>query len=415
MAGCNEKSFTRVENGLEVQERRQVMLKILQLCHFDYDLPRSGGQKRVAALREWLIKSGHRMSSLIVGPDVKSGKSDSCLRVNTDYLLDSSRNPWLFLEERLMDAPLEVDHPEIENFFLRQRPDIVLIEHPWLFPMLKRLIEKHDLSVGVIYSSHNIESDLKAQILMRSEMSSPDQERIISKIELCEIAVARVAKLTICVSEHDKKWYLANGARAAIVASNRIVLRRASRFGAWRYNIAGMKQPYAVFVGSPHPPNISGFLYMLGENMGFLPKNFRVYLIGGVANSIRSHRDFLKFSKTNDKRVVYMPDVSDAVLANVLSGAKCILLPMVEGGGSNLKTIEALLGGRRVLATSKAFVGHEEFLSDPLVTIIDSPEDFRHTLVKILSEPLVSETRSDTFRLKLSWDEQFKKLQNYFS
>lgn len=385
--------------------------RILHLCHFDFARPRSGGQKRAAAMHRWLLQSGDDVFNLIIGPSVSSKKMKSELRINTDYLVDGGKESWLLLEYNLMGAPLEVNHPEIVGFFDEHNPSLVVIEHPWLFPLLKRLQQKYRRSFEVVYSSHNVEADLKEQIFLSSGLFQKNQD-VIREISSCEVDVARAAKMTICVSERDANWYRESGAPNVVVVANRVDLSKPSFWGSWRYGKNSLREPYAVFIGSPHPPNVSGFLQMLGPNLGFLPLGYKILLVGGVADSLRWSEGFKDFAKTNDKRVVYLPEVSDREIANILSGAVCVLLPIVEGGGTNLKTIEALLSGRKILATSKAFCGHEEFMNDKLVTIVDSPSLFRQALVQILSEPPVKDIRDERFYSMLSWEEQFKKIEN---
>src|SRR5262249_8907569 len=55
--------------------------------------------------------------------------------------------------------------------------------------------------------------------------------------------------------------------------------------------------------------------------------------------------------------------------------------------GSNIKTVEALLSGRPIIATSFAFRSYEEFKDVPRVTICSTKSDFQSALQKYLRAP----------------------------
>jgi hypothetical protein len=68
--------------------------------------------------------------------------------------------------------------------------------------------------------------------------------------------------------------------------------------------------------------------------------------------------------------------VNDLTLECLLCNAAGILLPITYGGGSNLKTAEALISGLPIVGTTHAFRGFEEYKSLPAVTIEDDPTAF---------------------------------------
>ncbi len=82
-------------------------------------------------------------------------------------------------------------------------------------------------------------------------------------------------------------------------------------------------------------------------------------------------------------RTVFLGEVSRLALECLISNASGMLLPITFGGGSNLKTAEALSSGLPIVGTSIAFRGFEEYRDLPRVTIADTPEEFsnavRHT------------------------------------
>ena len=51
-------------------------------------------------------------------------------------------------------------------------------------------------------------------------------------------------------------------------------------------------------------------------------------------------------------------------------------MPIWEGGGSNLKTAQALVSGKYILSTNYAFRGYEEFASTESLLLTDDAKSF---------------------------------------
>jgi hypothetical protein len=60
----------------------------------------------------------------------------------------------------------------------------------------------------------------------------------------------------------------------------------------------------------------------------------------------------------------------------LIANAHALPLPIGYGGGSNVKTAEALAAGRPIVATGAAFRGFDEYRSLPSVTLADTPLAF---------------------------------------
>jgi hypothetical protein len=92
-------------------------------------------------------------------------------------------------------------------------------------------------------------------------------------------------------------------------------------------------------------------------------------------------------------------EVGPFTLDCLIENAACLLLPITYGGGSNLKTAEALLSGKPVIATSAAFRGFRQFADVPGVAIADDKTRFTAAMARALageaeSVPLLPEMRS---------------------
>ena len=74
-------------------------------------------------------------------------------------------------------------------------------------------------------------------------------------------------------------------------------------------------------------------------------------------------------------------------LSAVKQGCHGVFLPIRGGGGTNLKTAEALALGKWVVATSTALRGFEAFLGADGVVIADTSADFRRAMRQVLERP----------------------------
>jgi glycosyltransferase involved in cell wall biosynthesis len=132
---------------------------------------------------------------------------------------------------------------------------------------------------------------------------------------------------------------------------------------------------YLLFVGSAHPPNAAGFLALALPALPVLRSAERIVVAGGVCTLLAAGGAGGDNAMRRDRLVLLGP-VGDLALGCLLGNAAGILLPITYGGGSNLKTAEALISGLPVVATSQAFRGFSEFADRPRATIADTPEAF---------------------------------------
>jgi glycosyltransferase involved in cell wall biosynthesis len=85
------------------------------------------------------------------------------------------------------------------------------------------------------------------------------------------------------------------------------------------------------------------------------------------------------------RRVHLFPDPTENDLDYLINRAAVLLLPIAHGGGSNIKTAEALLTDRPIIGTSTAFRGYDKFRMSKGVTIKDDVGEFRRALRTALS------------------------------
>src|SRR5207245_3808081 len=144
---------------------------------------------------------------------------------------------------------------------------------------------------------------------------------------------------------------------------------------------------HAYFVGSYHLPNFDGFVRMAGPDLGYLPPDAETCVVGDVCHLLRDPEvgGFGPFPGANASRLQLLGAVSDEDKAALLDLVNVILLPVTCGGGSNLKTVEALLARKPIVATRYAFRSYEEFQDLPHVQLADEPDEFKRSIVRCLT------------------------------
>lgn len=395
------------------------MKKILMLSTYPIKNPSHGGQKRVAALYANYKKAGFEvhMRSIFFPLHYKEYfKGD--IKIPKKHLAKMSENP---LTGDIITGEIIRDDPKlnkkIKKIIEECNADIIQLEHPFLYIGLEDIIMSLPKKPKIIFSSHNTEFRMKEEMLEKEGYPSAEIKNIVSKIQEVEKKLANDADLVISVSESDKNDLVAMGVRGEkiIVARNGMKISKPSKT-ALKYwdNFLEEKgvNKTAVFIGSAHPPNWNGFLELINNKVGFLKPNQRIVLAGGISEYFENY-----FSADNPesivfwKRVIPVGKLSEDKLSALITVSDCILLPITEGGGSNLKTAEALLSGKPVICTSYALRSFEEFSNNPKLRKADTQETFLNEIKKIMSTQ-IDETRhvESTDLLALTWQEILKNV-----
>ena len=388
------------------------MVKILMLGTYNIKNPLHGGQIRVSEILKKYIE--HNINAKYVAiynkgsNPLKSSQNDIGI-----HLLAHKSNVSLGLIGDLVTGQQIVSDDNLFNkltkIVLDEDPDFIQLEQPWLFPYYQKLSIKYP-KIRLIYSSQNIEYKLKESILKER---CTNYSSIIKEIKDIERDVCKKASLVIAVTEQEAVQLKKMGASKVIISSNAYSIPPSpskKKIAYWKEKIN--QDNFIVFVGSGHPPNTKGFMDLLGPAFGFLAPDQKIILCGEVGNSIYNY-DHGIFKSLNIGRIDNFGIVKNEDLTAILSLSTIILLPIVEAGGSNLKTAEAILSGKTIIATSIAFRGYGEFKNEPFVIIADSPDDFKNAIKKCLKKdfsPNFSTDRSGEKYKKLLWNYSLKNI-----
>lgn len=380
-------------------------MKILQLTNYPTSRPQHGGQLRARHIADELRGAGHEVKSLAVyvenhyEPD---SEDDIAFTAKSSFW----RHDLLFLSDYLTGLYAAND----ENGFVAlakeaatQRPDVIMSEHPWLMAAARKLADTQP-GIKLVYSSHNVESKLKRGVLEQSPIALRERDTLVAKIEKIEHDAVAAADLVIACTEADAAYYIRHvpSCREVVVAGNGVepFSCKPSRVEAWRRFV---ETPFPVFVSSAHSPNASGFWDMMVPGLTFLRPEERVLIVGGVSDLIMQMKGFDEFRMVNRDRMEIMGRMEKHELQAVVRAAHVVMLPIVEGEGSNLKTAEALESGCTIVGTTKAFRGFEDAKALPHVHIADDPVTFRRKVREVLDRPRYRGGTPDEVRSRFYW------------
>ena len=259
--------------------------------------------------------------------------------------------------------------PELAN-----RAAAVVFEHCYMAPALDALrAVRPDLPV--IYSAHNVEATLKADLL-RDHPLGATLAALISDIEQQLIAQA---SLIVCCTEADASYFKEKGADAIVVSngckapvSTRPAgVQRPPRPGRGRQR----PEPIRVgFIGSAHKPNVDAAEFILRDLAPAFP-DITFDLVGNVCESIR---------REASPNVLLHGSVESEVKSDILNSWSLALNPVASGGGSSLKLPDYMAHG---LATLNTSVGARGFpVEEWDVGIVAERADFRDRLAEMLGD-----------------------------
>lgn len=392
------------------------VVRILGLGTYPIRKPVHGGQRRVTAFKEYYGRRGITYDYACTYNGAHYGAAEVGVY---DRPLDTfGTEEWLAnLVGDVLSGQQGATNPATFRHFSqilhRLNPDALQLEQPFMWPVAKRLRQ----SLGsrkprLIYSSHNVEAPLKRAILRSCGFVQELRNKICSEIEDMEAEIVREADLIICVSEEDREYYCGELKSSAPVILVRNGVDRPERNTTCRSPEAlsrFQRRPYLMTVGSAHVPNIEGlYYYVIEGGVFFVPPMPTLAICGGIADAISNQAGYQQYRAANDERLQFFPSISDSELSAVKQGCHGIFLPIRGGGGTNLKTAEALALGKWVVATPAALRGFESYLGADGVVIADTPAEFRRAMRHVLQRPQLELTEhSRIVRDAFYWDRCF--------
>jgi len=339
-------------------------LKGIQLTTYNSRGPIHGGKIRSKAILE--------IFAATFGANIEA--------VNKYAGLDARGRVTQYRDLPYLEDLLTSEHLELASLEEFEGIEYIVVEQPWGWPIAHRLKqERADLST--IYSSQNIESILKRRMLGSVEVEV--REAVVAEIEKLELQAAHEADLVLACSRGDHQWFLDHGVnpKKILYIPN---CTSADKFTPSEFNRSSEVE-YFLLAGSSYLPTIESFMDLFSTANNFLPPATEIRVVGGITDylavTMGSH------SATNlTGGVRLLGVVDDKTLHAQLSGALGMILPVKFGGGTNLKTAEALYYNKYIIGTEEAFRGFEEYLPDPKIYIVSDAHEAMRAVWKISNE-----------------------------
>jgi glycosyltransferase involved in cell wall biosynthesis len=393
------------------------MKKVLLLTTYPILHPRHGGQVRAANVAKVFSDCGWHVTSLAVYEP--EGYAPATLGpLDVEFSPGSRYRKFKGLDIPLINDLLVGDFAAADDGGFSEirkklplQLDAIHVEQPWLWPLALRLKGFPEYAnVCLIYGSQNIEAPLKKEILESYGVGNVTP--VIEAIDALERNAARTADVTVAVTQTDLEVIRSWGVGNCVLAPNGIAPWQATEELKKKWGFKLPDAPWILYVASAHPPNFKGFNECLGNSLACIPPDSRLVVAGSVCEHLARELSESRWSSLNLSRLELLYILSDEDLAAVKSLAHAFLLPIPHGGGSNIKTAEAIYSGKYVIGSESAFRGFESHLTLPEVKMATTPFDFHRLIREALSElPPVSDYRDfSDGRETLTWSNSLREI-----
>jgi glycosyltransferase involved in cell wall biosynthesis len=249
---------------------------------------------------------------------------------------------------------------------LAQFADVVIHESPFTFPLDESAYSDRKPRV---YASYNVEHRLAAQMLKGE--SGRAGARFIRFLE--GLLVSR-ADLVFATSEEERAWFRRDfGCDPArvLLAPNGFEPHETPASSAAREPQA----PYAVFLGSGHPPNIEAATHICESLAPALPA-FEFRILGSVC---------ARLNGPQPPNVRLLGFVEEGAMRSELAGCTAALNPLFSGAGTNLKMLQYMEAGAPILTTPLGARGLD--LEPDVEALVLPMEEFPARLAELAATP----------------------------
>lgn len=407
----------RAAVGIGAFSGATVTISVLQLVTYPSRLPTAGGQVRVANIRRVYEQAGFRVTTVSVyEPEIHDPRNVGEHDVPFPPSSPFRQSQWPLCNDLLSgDFALNDTsaRDRIAAIVRDAKVNVIQLEQPWLLGIAEYLAAHAVPGAKLIHSSQNIEAPTKYKVLMKYHVKNPDA--ICQRIAGLERDATQKSALTIAVTDDDARVLSAHGGGPVVVARNGIAQRtiEPTALRDWTWQLRHDR--IALFVGSAYPFNVDGFWTVFERSLAFLAPDEKILVVGGISGLLAEHPAFHRHRAINASRLLLTGILPEAALAAVLTICKCIILPVTEGGGSNIKTAEAVLSGKPVIGTTKSFLGYDFALTLPHMYRIDDADTFAQTVKLALNDALPPSdgVESPALRTSVTWDHTLSALPGH--
>ncbi|MDI6826383.1 MAG: glycosyltransferase family 4 protein [Candidatus Aenigmarchaeota archaeon] len=371
-------------------------MRILFITPFNLFPPYWGGGVRTYNLIKYLAK---KHDIYLIFPSYEQLKNKDSKRYRNEL---EKLNVKIFIIKPLINL---LKRPIIEHlnpfFFFRcldiiisEKIDLILCDYPWSGTYvfgLYFLTRK-----PFILIEHNIEYLVKKQI----------KAKFVRLMKIIELLLCKHAKkiTVVCNKDKQKLFELGIDKRKIFVIENGF--DEQTFYPSQKYNEKIRKEldigkdPLMLFCGKlDYPPNKEAVYIIRWE---ILPKvlekipNSKFLVVGGGYEFEIKH-DSLIFTGIVDNIERYI-NASDVVIN-----------PLLKGGGTRIKVLEAIACGKTVISTKKGVEGLTNKLTRPFLKLADDWDDFSNLIVESIKSSSHRKVPKE-FVKKYSWQNTYRKM-----
>lgn len=271
----------------------------------------------------------------------------------------------------------------ITDLVAKESPEVIIIQASYLLPMAK-LLKKRFPDIAYVLDAHNVES----QLHRRMAQSKPQPIRLLFSVLATNLAtMERRAGLTVkaiaAVSDQDAEWFK-KGSPATEIS----VVPNGVNLDFFMTDKSLPADPILAFSGlMSYRPNSEGALWFANHVWpGVLAGQPEAqWLIIG-----RDPSDEVR-ELASDKQVTVTGTVDDVRVW--LEKSRLVVVPLLSGGGTRLKILEAMAMQRVIVSTS---IGAEGILETPGLIRVDDPDKMAEIIIDLLgSKELLSLAQSN--------------------
>ncbi len=380
--------------------------RLLSVSDYSVADPTGGGQVRIRALLESLavgwdvdllcLHDGQEIEREQLAPGFREIRVPKCDGQRAQQQ-SSLEGEWISIGDVVAGRWCRSNAAFCAEFSgLLGEADVLSFEQCFLADLLDLVPE----DFPVVYSSQNIESELKRTLLRPRS----DAHGVASEVDAWERRLLARAALVVCVSEGDRSRFrrLRPLARYVVVHNGvSLPVKQA------RPSEPAFSSPLAVFVGSAHPPNVEAATF-IAQRIAPLCPGISFALVGNVCDALHANElppNVLLLGRLDVPEKEALLDLADFAVN-----------PMFSGGGSSLKVPDFWVHGLPLVSTRVGVRGFD-CTDGRDVVLCERAEEFASALDTLGADPLMARRIGEAASLLasgLSWDSLAFRLRSSF-
>ena len=258
----------------------------------------------------------------------------------------------------------------IQKLFSTQEYDAIVIDHPQIAWLQSYIPRKEQQKLFMV--AHNVENQIYTQNYQeaRNQLARWIYWRESHLIKKSEDQLATIAQEVWALTKADAEYFTAlEGVKKVRVCSLPPHLEKLDQISV---KIQTKTCDVAIIGSWAWKPNFEGLQWFLDTVYPQLPTHLSIHIAGRGA-------EWLTNKYPNVKYLGFVPDVQE-----FMAQAKVVAIPILSGGGIQIKTLDAIASGSNIVATTVAVRGIDN--PPETVNLAQNSQDFANLLVTLTSD-----------------------------